>query len=362
MNQKRNIALFVLAVISLIISLVIWVPIFVWAIATSVVWWKISKDSKRQKGIDDLIRRVEWLPTVKQTWSTSYVDATVTSTKNSFINQTSTMFDSFTSWVKSFIKWWILLVLIWVAVSSAYFIVQPWQVAFLVRFWTIQPWNYTPWLYFKVPFIDKKVVMSTQIQKSEAVASSASSDLQDVSAQVALNYAIETNSAKTLFQTVWTEEDVSTRLISPSIQESVKAVTAKYVASQLITDRVKVKSDMLTALREKLESRWIKIVDLNIVDFKFSEAFNQAVESKVKAEQDALAQKNKLEQVKYEAQQQIEKSKAEAEKIKIQAEAITKQWWKEYVQLQRIAKRDWQLPKINSSSNWMILQVDWLDK
>lgn len=44
--------------------------------------------------------------------------------------------------------------------------------------------------------------MNTQIQKSEVTANSASSDLQDVSAQVALNYAVDTNSAKTLFQTV----------------------------------------------------------------------------------------------------------------------------------------------------------------
>ena len=80
------------------------------------------------------------------------------------------------------------------------------------------------------------------------------------------------------------------------------------------------------------------MLEVNITDFSFSTSFDSAIEAKVKAEQDALAEKNKLEQVKFQAQQQIEQSKAEAEKIRIQAEAITKQGGEEYVQLQRISK------------------------
>jgi hypothetical protein len=38
-----------------------------------------------------------------------------------------------------------------------------------------------------------------------------------------------------------------------------------------------------------------------------------------------LAQKNKLEQVKYEAEQRVAQAKAEAEAIKIQAQAIIQQ-------------------------------------
>ncbi|MBP6256410.1 hypothetical protein KA405_01480 [Patescibacteria group bacterium] len=45
----------------------------------------------------------------------------------------------------------------------------------------------------------------------------------------------------------------------------------------------------------------------------------------MKAEQEALAEKNKLESVKFQAQQSIERSKAEAESIRIQAEAIKSQ-------------------------------------
>ncbi len=65
--------------------------------------------------------------------------------------------------------------------------------------------------------------------------------------------------------------------------------------------------------------------DVNMVNFSFSEDFDQAIEKKVKAEQDALAEKNKLETVKYQAQQTIEQARAQAESIKIQAQAIQTQ-------------------------------------
>jgi prohibitin 2 len=93
----------------------------------------------------------------------------------------------------------------------------------------------------------------------------------------------------------------------------------------LITKRELVRSDIQVALKEKIEPYGVNIVQVNIVNFEFSNSFDASIEAKVKAEQDALAQKNKLEQVKYEAQQQIERAKAEAETIRIQAEAIQKQ-------------------------------------
>jgi len=47
------------------------------------------------------------------------------------------------------------------------------------------------------------------------------------------------------------------------------------------------------------------VTSVSIVNFDFSQSFNQAIEAKVTAEQNALASKNKLDQVKYEAEQRI---------------------------------------------------------
>ncbi len=63
----------------------------------------------------------------------------------------------------------------------------------------------------------------------------------------------------------------------------------------------------------------------NIVNFDFSSSFNEAIEKKVTAEQEALAEKNKLEKVKYESEQKIVAAEAQAKAIEIQAKAIQNQ-------------------------------------
>jgi regulator of protease activity HflC (stomatin/prohibitin superfamily) len=80
------------------------------------------------------------------------------------------------------------------------------------------------------------------------------------------------------------------------------------------------------------------------VNESFSEAYEQSIERKQIAEQDALASKNKLEQVKFEAEQRIAQAEAEAKAIQIQAQAITQQGGQNYVQLKAVEKWNGVLP------------------
>ena len=117
-----------------------------------------------------------------------------------------------------------------------------------------------------------------------------------------------------------------------------KAVVAKYSAEQLITERSAVSKDIETALNTRLHTYGVEIQSFNIVNFDFSKSFNDAIEAKVTAEQDALTQKNKLEQVKYESEQKVVAAEAQAKAIEIQAKAIQQQGGAEYVKLKWIEK------------------------
>ena len=196
--------------------------------------------------------------------------------------------------------------------------------------------------YWKAPFITDVVEMSVQVQKTEVEASAASKDLQDVTTKVALNYRLDPASVGTLYQDVRKDYDI--KLVQPRLQESVKAATSQYTAEELVTKRSEVRDKIEMNLRDKLLSYGIIVDQVNIVDFSFSQSFNAAIEKKVTAEQDALAAKNKLEQIKFEAQQTIESAKAQAESIKIQAEAVNSQGGADYVSLQAIQKWNGQLP------------------
>lgn len=177
-------------------------------------------------------------------------------------------------------------------------------------------------IYFKIPFVEGVTMMNVQVQKEEVAVTAASKDLQTVTAQVALNYHLVPERVSDIYRSVGVS--YKERLISPSIQEAMKASTAKFTAEELITKRELVKDEIKISIRERLADSSIFVDELNIIDFDFSKSFNDAIEAKVTAEQNALASKNKLEQVKYEAEQQVAESKGKAEAMSIESEALSK--------------------------------------
>lgn len=179
-------------------------------------------------------------------------------------------------------------------------------------------------------------------QKIETQADAASKDLQSVATTIAINFHVNPDTVKSLYQE--TKGDYAITLIAPAVQESVKAATAQFTADELITKRAEAKDAMKQALISRESMKFFIVEDVSIVNFSFSESFNTAIENKVRAEQDALASKNKLEQTKYEAEQKIVSATAEAEAIRIQAQAITQQGGDSYVDLQAVNKWSGVLP------------------
>lgn len=193
-----------------------------------------------------------------------------------------------------------------------------------------------PGLHWLTPLIEGVVKMDVTTQKEEVTAESASKDLQNVSTKVAVNYTIDQNHVTDIYRDL--KQDYVVRVIEPAIQEAVKSATAKYTAEELVTKREEVKGAIYEDLKSRLTPRHILIAEVLITNFDFSASFNGAIEAKVKAEQDALASKNKLEQTKYEAEQKVVSATAEAEAIRIQAQAVTSQGGADYVKLKTIEK------------------------
>ena len=210
-------------------------------------------------------------------------------------------------------------------------------------------------LHLKMPFIQSIKIFDIKTQKDEIDATAASKDLQTVSAKVAVNYHLQESSAPRIYREVGI--GYVDRILSPAIQESVKASTAQYTAEELITKREFVREAIKTLLISKMEPRGITVEDVLITNFDFSASFNAAIENKVTMEQNALAAKNKLQQIEFEAKQRVTQAQGEAEAIKIQAQAIQAQGGKEYVQLQAIAKWNGILPIVTGSGSMPFINV-----
>jgi regulator of protease activity HflC (stomatin/prohibitin superfamily) len=166
-------------------------------------------------------------------------------------------------------------------------------------------------LQAKLPFIDAVEKMSVQTQKYEADAVSASQDLQDVNTTIALNWHLDPGMADEVYRTLGLE--FIERLAAPAIQETVKQVTARYIAEDLILKREEVKAEITQNLSNRLLERGIITETVSITNFKFSDTFTAAIEAKVAAEQAVLEAVNKLERVKVEAQQREAEAKGEAD-------------------------------------------------
>ena len=197
-------------------------------------------------------------------------------------------------------------------------------------------------LQFKIPFIQQIIPVDVRIQKAETDSSASSKDLQTVDSRIALNYHIAPDLAAQIYQEVGVL--FKERLIDPSVQEAVKAVTAQFTAEELITRRAEVSIMIKEMLSERLVSRNIIVDEFNIVDFNFSPVFNDAIEAKQKAEQDALKAQRDLERIKIEAEQKVTEAQAEAESQRLQRETITDT----ILQLRAIEKWDGVLPQVTS--------------
>lgn len=164
--------------------------------------------------------------------------------------------------------------------------------------------------HFKIPIIESSDIQEVRVRKTETTIDAASKDLQDVQTTIALNYHLDKSRSHLIYQNIGWEYE--SRIVFPAIEESVKAISAKYTAEELITRRPEVSSGIKQALTERLKRSDILVDEFSIVDFQFTAAFDQAIESKQVAEQEALREKRVLEKIKIQAEQRI----AEAEGIK----------------------------------------------
>ena len=206
-------------------------------------------------------------------------------------------------------------------------------------------------IHFIIPVVQKVVNMEVRTIKYQADADSASKDLQSVTTTVALNYHLDPSKVCKIYKKLGRE--YQDRVIIPAIEESVKASTAKFTAEELITKRPKVKEEISNILKERLDDYGIIVETVNIVNFRFSEEFDRAIEEKVTAEQRALTAKRLLEKVKFEAQQKIEAAKGEAEAIRIINDQLEKSPY--YLQWLAIQKWDGKLPLVTGNAMPFIL-------
>jgi Membrane protease subunits, stomatin/prohibitin homologs len=170
-------------------------------------------------------------------------------------------------------------------------------------------------IHLKIPFIQTIVKMDNRIVKLEVETEAFSKDLQTVTTKLAINYRVSKDKSYAIYKNVGS--DYETILVSPAVNEVLKAITAKYTAEESVANRSLISQGLIEELNNKLNKNGIYVEDVNIINFDFSEAYIAAIEEKQVAEQRLLKAKTEKEEA-------IVKAEAEAETLRIQSEAQAK--------------------------------------
>lgn len=245
----------------------------------------------------------------------------------------------------------IVLIIIVILLSQSMTTVTAGHTGVVLTFGQVSPTVLSEGLHFKIPFVQQIVLVDNRVQKAEVACSSASKDMQTVSATIALNYKVRNANSAEIYQTVGTNFEQI--IVNPAIQECVKAVTAKYTAEQLITERQIIGDQMKELLDGKISRYGLDIELFNIISFDFTAEYNAAIEAKQTAQQNALKAEQDLQRIKVEAEQTIAKAQAEAEAYRLKSEQLTPQM----IAMEYIDKWDGKLPAVAGGDSAMMFDI-----
>lgn len=247
-------------------------------------------------------------------------------------------------WIKRGVLGFVLLVLVLFFLSSVV-IVPTGEVAVVTQFGKVTGRELDPGFNVELPSpFQSATLFDTKVQKEQTDASAASSDLQQVDTTVAVNYHLNRDTVNKIFQNVG--EDYKAKLIDPAVQESVKATTAKYNATELITNRALVKDAVDASLVARLSTYGIIVDNTSIVNFSFSSDFEKAIEEKQVASQNVLAEQQNLDKIKVQAQETVTQAQAQHDANALLQQTLTDQ----VLQQKAIDKWDGHLPQVSGTS------------
>ncbi|MBQ4617373.1 MAG: prohibitin family protein [Clostridia bacterium] len=244
----------------------------------------------------------------------------------------------------------VAVLLVALLAMNCFVVIEAGHTGVVMTFGAVEDTVLSEGLHFKAPFVQNVVQMNNRTQKTETQGTASSKDLQIVSYVVAVNYHVNDSSSASLYQNVGM--DYGSVIIVPAIQESIKAVAAQFTAEELITKRQTVGDQIKVALSDKIGTYGITVEIFNIVNFDFSEEFNNAVEAKQTAQQNALKAEQDLARIEVEAKQQITQAEAEAQSIKLIQEALAKS--PDYVEYIKWSKWNGELPSVMGDSSLLI--------
>ena len=215
--------------------------------------------------------------------------------------------------------------------------------------------------HYDLWFTNKYITYDTKIQDFEVFTSAYSSDAQPMEIAMTIQYQILSDKVVDIATQYGKLNILQNRIESVAI-ERVKAVLSSHKAMDIIAKRANISKDVEEAIKETIgDEYYVNVTTVVLDNVDFSDAFEQAVEDKMIAEQAKLKADYENDKKVANAKAQIDISKAEAEARMIAAEAeakankiISDSITDKILEKNTIEKWDGKLPTVTSGDGVMI--------
>ena len=216
---------------------------------------------------------------------------------------------------------WALIIVITLAVLilifNSFTVVNEGYIGVKYQFGKIVSSDLSAGLNMHMPFIEEIQQVDTREQIYSVQTDAYTSDTQTVdNLGLKLNYYYDGTKLPEIIRTIGIS-NVETKLLVPNVAKISKDEIGRVKAEDLVQNRSDVQNAIYESLKKTLEPQGIIVTAFAIENLAFEDAFEQSIQAKVIAAQDALKMQNKTAEREEEAKQKVIAAQAEADSQKI---------------------------------------------
>ena len=204
---------------------------------------------------------------------------------------------------------WALIIVITLAVLilifNSFTVVNEGYIGVKYQFGKIVSSDLSAGLNMHMPFIEEIQQVDTREQIYSVQTDAYTSDTQTVdNLGLKLNYYYDGTKLPEIIRTIGIS-NVETKLLVPNVAKISKDEIGRVKAEDLVQNRSDVQNAIYESLKKTLEPQGIIVTAFAIENLAFEDAFEQSIQAKVIAAQDALKMQNKTAEREEEAKQKV---------------------------------------------------------